>query len=249
MSCDGVGVPASPKRRVLIIDDDPLWRRALDRLLRANYRVSHAVNGLDALEKLANGGLFEAILCDIEMPSLDGISLHARMRELLPEQARRVAFVTGQATKRTLKYADSVRRPIIDKSSGIEGVLDLVHALIVEAENDQQRPASEAGTTLPQPPAAVPTASGSLRVVVGELRTHARAAVAAFDALDQHLERTCDEVLDPQIGELRLRACELRHMTLQLSRDITDLAHDRKDGARGTSFDVKARKKPTRPSS
>jgi PAS domain S-box-containing protein len=85
--------------RVLVVDDEPLVRRALARMLtRENLDVAQAEDGLEALSLLtAATPPFDAILCDLTMPNLSGVDLHQRLSAELPAVAARMVFVTGGA--------------------------------------------------------------------------------------------------------------------------------------------------------
>ena len=66
---------------VLVIDDSVNVRRLLALTLeKQGYRVAQAKDGLDALEKLDSGLDVQAVVCDIEMPRLDGYGFLARLR-------------------------------------------------------------------------------------------------------------------------------------------------------------------------
>ncbi len=61
--------------RILVVDDDPLLRRGLSRILQAaGFEVVQADGGLAALQTLDEGGI-ETVLSDISMPGMDGIEL------------------------------------------------------------------------------------------------------------------------------------------------------------------------------
>jgi chemosensory pili system protein ChpA (sensor histidine kinase/response regulator) len=65
---------------VLVVDDSLTVRRVTQRLLqREGYRVTLAKDGLDALEKLAEERP-TVVLCDIEMPRMDGFDLLRNLR-------------------------------------------------------------------------------------------------------------------------------------------------------------------------
>jgi two-component system, cell cycle sensor histidine kinase and response regulator CckA len=68
---------------VLIVDDEALIRRSLGRLLtRSGYIVSIAKDGEEALQIFAKEReRLSAIVLDIDMPRLDGVSTLARIRE------------------------------------------------------------------------------------------------------------------------------------------------------------------------
>jgi PAS domain S-box-containing protein len=73
------------KRRILVVDDEPLLRKAADRLLRrAGHDVLVAASADEAATLLANAGPFDVVLTDIAMPGRDGLSL---IREIRPMYA------------------------------------------------------------------------------------------------------------------------------------------------------------------
>ncbi|MGE0788886.1 MAG: ATP-binding protein [Sandaracinaceae bacterium] len=82
--------------RILVVDDEPLVRRALRRLLR-RHDVVEAASGASALEVLAEDDAFDAILCDVMMPDVTGIELYQQIREQHPELGTRLVFMTGGA--------------------------------------------------------------------------------------------------------------------------------------------------------
>jgi two-component system response regulator MprA len=66
---------------VLVVDDEPAVRRALERALRLeNHQVSLAEDGEQALDVLA-GESADAVILDILMPKLDGLEVCRRMRQ------------------------------------------------------------------------------------------------------------------------------------------------------------------------
>ncbi len=76
-----------PLRRaqILIVDDEELYRRALERIL---VRSGHAVvSACDASEAIArvSGEPLDLVLCDIRMPGISGLELVRQIREIDPE--------------------------------------------------------------------------------------------------------------------------------------------------------------------
>ncbi len=66
---------------ILVIDDSINVRRFLKLTLqKAGYRVEEAKDGQDALDKLMGGLSVQAVMCDIEMPRLDGFGFLARVK-------------------------------------------------------------------------------------------------------------------------------------------------------------------------
>ncbi len=67
--------------RVLVVDDEPAVRRALERALRLdNYEVALAEDGEEALDAIARSPV-DAVILDVAMPRLDGLEVCRRMRK------------------------------------------------------------------------------------------------------------------------------------------------------------------------
>ena len=70
---------------ILLVDDDPLVRRALTLALeRVGHQVVAAENGLDGARRAREGEVALAIV-DIHMPEMDGLELLAQLRTSAPE--------------------------------------------------------------------------------------------------------------------------------------------------------------------
>jgi two-component system, chemotaxis family, sensor histidine kinase and response regulator PixL len=68
-------------RTILVVDDSTNIRNLLSLTLeKAGYQVEEASDGLQGLEKLKTGLLFKAVICDIDMPNLDGLGFLARVK-------------------------------------------------------------------------------------------------------------------------------------------------------------------------
>ena len=67
--------------RVLIVDDEPAVRAALDRALRLDrYEIELAGDGREALDRLAEAR-HDAVVLDVMMPGIDGLEVCRRLRE------------------------------------------------------------------------------------------------------------------------------------------------------------------------
>lgn len=81
---------------VLVVDDEPVVRSFLVRVLeQEGYVVQAAHNGREALRRLEESP-FDVLLTDIKMDQLDGVQLLARTRDRYPDIA--VILLTGHAT-------------------------------------------------------------------------------------------------------------------------------------------------------
>lgn len=68
-------------KRILVIDDSPAIRKAIRRILEGmGYDVAEAGDGKEALAALDDAPLPAAILCDVDMPVMDGLAFLDALR-------------------------------------------------------------------------------------------------------------------------------------------------------------------------
>jgi CheY-like chemotaxis protein len=71
------------------------------------------------------------MLCDLMMPELTGMDLHAELLRIAPEQAQKMVFMTGGAfTTHAREFLEEVRNPRIDKPLDVDKVRALVRGLL-----------------------------------------------------------------------------------------------------------------------
>src|SRR5215203_5336638 len=86
--------------KLLVVDDEKNLRLVVQKeMARQNHHVETADNGETAWEMLEAAD-FDVLLCDINMPRLDGIGLLRRLREKSANPPE-VIMLTGQATVET----------------------------------------------------------------------------------------------------------------------------------------------------
>jgi CheY-like chemotaxis protein len=80
---------------LLVVEDEVALAMAVTDALRdAGYVVEHASDGEEALLKVG-AQAFDAVVCDLKMPRLDGQAFHRALSKSAPGLAKRVIFVTG----------------------------------------------------------------------------------------------------------------------------------------------------------
>lgn len=115
-----------PRRRVLVIDDEPLVGNALARSLQ-QHEVVFAAGGRAGLEQLERDQAFDVILCDLTMPTVDGVDVYEALRSKRPELAARLVIITGGAlTPRTSAFLENHRLPVLGKPVDREALLRVV---------------------------------------------------------------------------------------------------------------------------
>lgn len=94
--------------RILVVDDEDMIRVILRRVLKA-HEVIALSSAKEALALLAGGATFDAIICDLMMPAMNGIEFYQILVQQYPDQASAVMFVTGGAFSReAAAFLDSV---------------------------------------------------------------------------------------------------------------------------------------------
>jgi CheY-like chemotaxis protein len=118
------------RRRVLILDDELLLVRSFTRILERDHDVTAFSSSREALRRIEAGESWDAILCDLHMPELDGMTFFERLSRARPELVARVAFITGGAfTPRAKAFLESTTRPTIEKPLHPEALRALVGRL------------------------------------------------------------------------------------------------------------------------
>jgi two-component system, chemotaxis family, sensor histidine kinase and response regulator PixL len=88
----------SAKKIIMVVDDSINVRRFLALTLeKANYRVEQAKDGQDAIDKLQAGVNPQAVICDIEMPRLDGFGFLSRVKTLPQHKNLPVIMLTSRS--------------------------------------------------------------------------------------------------------------------------------------------------------
>jgi len=102
--------------RVLVVDDDPVVAKSIDRVLTGKgYAVITARDGPEALEKLAQEK-YDAVFTDIRMPGMDGFEVAKRIKATQPWLP--VVIVTGygspesKARAKELGVAGFLHKPL-----------------------------------------------------------------------------------------------------------------------------------------
>jgi len=114
--------PVSNSRadKILIVDDDPVNRRILEKLFRGYYEVIEAEDGKEGMEHILNthNGLC-AILLDVMMPGMNGIEVLRKLKELGLMEKIPVFLITSDSSAGVMKEAyelgvmDVIRKPVV----------------------------------------------------------------------------------------------------------------------------------------
>jgi two-component system chemotaxis response regulator CheY len=126
------------KVRALIVDDSSVMRKIVERSLRQAgidlSEVREAANGAEALGALAEDGV-DLILCDINMPVMDGIEFLRQIKNMENVKGTPVVMITTEGSESHVVQALSVgARGYIRKPFTPEQVKEHVIPLLENAQ-------------------------------------------------------------------------------------------------------------------
>jgi CheY-like chemotaxis protein len=103
-------------KSVLVVDDEPTIRGFVRRVLESEgFQVIEAVDGLDAMLKLRElAGNIDALVSDVKMPRMDGVSLAEAVQELYPKLP--VLLMSGFVEKAAFGKPVVIRKPFTAKT-------------------------------------------------------------------------------------------------------------------------------------
>lgn len=109
-----LGVVDGRGGKVLLVDDEPQIRRLVGYVLqRSAEEVALAEDGQQAIDLFSSGTRFDAVICDIVMPRLNGLDVLRWLDENLPKMVPHLVFVTGGAAPEIERHL--AHRPIFYK--------------------------------------------------------------------------------------------------------------------------------------
>lgn len=115
--------PGVSTRRVLVlvVDDDPVIRRATARRLRSSGFRTFEADGVEAVALLHAEGPVDAVVCDFDMPGVSGLDVLAAARC----QGTPFVFHTGNA-----EAAATAGVPVVSKSGDGSKLVSVLEGLV-----------------------------------------------------------------------------------------------------------------------
>ncbi|MBK8255098.1 MAG: PAS domain S-box protein [Polyangiaceae bacterium] len=118
------------KARVLVVDDEETLRATLQVLLEEHFDVTLVESGKHAFEVLQSDRTFDAILCDLMMPEVSGMAVHAWVAHNAPELLDAMVFMTGGAfTKHAAEFLESVPNKHIEKPFDVTDLRNVLQSV------------------------------------------------------------------------------------------------------------------------
>src|SRR6478752_9818228 len=130
------------KVRVLVVDDEPQLRRALERALKLEgYDVELAADGEQALGSIASGPT-DAIVLDVLMPKRDGLEV-ARELRARGDRTPILMLTARDAVQDRVDGLDAGADDYVVKPFALEELLARLRALLRRASPDEGPPVFE----------------------------------------------------------------------------------------------------------
>lgn len=120
------------KRQIVIVDDNADLAWFFSEILKLHgYESTIFADPTAALKHVLRQPT-DAVICDLQMPQLDGDLLYATVERTKPELARRFIFVTGvTADQPKFKhFLDTVDAPLLQKPVAVESLLAEIERLL-----------------------------------------------------------------------------------------------------------------------
>jgi signal transduction histidine kinase len=125
---------AKMNKRILIVDNEPLLLKLMQRIFEGTNQTTVVSSGRDAIELIAkNGKSFDVIITDLNMPDITGLDLYQYAAEKFPGLEQRFIFVTGGVNMPWVKeFLATTRNPVLEKPFLPKDILRIVESMSIQ---------------------------------------------------------------------------------------------------------------------
>ncbi|MBI5517483.1 MAG: response regulator [Deltaproteobacteria bacterium] len=122
--------PTSSRLCVLIVEDDELVLRSLERSLVKQFECITMNDARKALERLRADNHIDVVLSDVVMPGMNGVEFYLRLLQDHPRLAPRMAFFSGGIASEALKARIAATgRPCLAKPIDPSDLIKMIREL------------------------------------------------------------------------------------------------------------------------
>jgi CheY-like chemotaxis protein len=119
--------PPVPRARILVVDDEPLIGKSVQRMFAREHEVLAFTDPREALARLLAGEGFDLVLCDVMMPELSGMDLLRELDRRRPGASEALVFITGGAFgSGTQEFLDRCGHPHLLKPFEVEALREML---------------------------------------------------------------------------------------------------------------------------
>ena len=119
-------------KRVLIVEDNISVARMLEALAMDEVQVVIARDGEEGLAHI-QGGHFDLIVSDVEMPKMNGVDMYKQAIEVDPSIKSRFIFFTGTEDPEHLSFVRSINTLMLPKPSPVKVICDIMNDVLDSA--------------------------------------------------------------------------------------------------------------------
>ncbi len=119
-----------PRGKVLVVEDERVLAMALERLLAPLHDVRVALRANEAVAQIEAGDRFHVILCDLMLPEMTGMELHAVLLRVAPDQAKAMVFMSGTFNGAARDFLGRVPNASLEKPFESQHLVRLVNERI-----------------------------------------------------------------------------------------------------------------------
>ncbi|MFO0596371.1 MAG: response regulator [Myxococcaceae bacterium] len=119
-------------RSILIVDDSPSLRAMVKLALdKSGFEVVEAQDGLEALERLKSHPTIKLIICDVNMPRMDGLTFVREMKKQPTSAFTPVVMLTTEQKKELVEQGKAAgAKAWMVKPFQPDQLLAVVHKLV-----------------------------------------------------------------------------------------------------------------------
>jgi CheY-like chemotaxis protein len=130
--------PRTDRGRILLVDDEEGIGLAVTRMFRKEYDVEVRTSGRAGLEAIEAGD-YDAILCDLMIPDLDGVELYNTAIRNRPELASRFVFISGGSfAAGTLEFFNRIQNPVLRKPMSPTELRDVLRQVVASTRRGRE---------------------------------------------------------------------------------------------------------------
>ncbi len=114
-------------RRVLVLEDDPAFREIMQcYFIEQGLEVVTVQNGVEGVHEILASD-FDAILCDMQMPTLPGDMFYRAVERMRPHLCDRFIFMTGyRGNQKVNEFVNSVNGMVLIKPFQMNDLQDML---------------------------------------------------------------------------------------------------------------------------
>lgn len=118
---------SAAQKKVLVLEDDPSFREIMQcYFIEQGLQVVTVQNGVEGVHEILAGD-FDAILCDMQMPTLPGDMFYRAVERMRPHLCDRFIFMTGyRGNQKVNEFISAVNGMVLIKPFHMEELQDML---------------------------------------------------------------------------------------------------------------------------